>query len=79
MTKDPQPEARLHWLEIAIGMQQKPYGPKTGNPMMAVTLGRRGGVTHLPSPIGVVRTPWVDRKLKADHMRVPRVREALGL
>ena len=56
----------------------KSYEAKTGNPMMAVTLGRRGGVLHLP-PIGVVRTAWLNRKLKADHMLVPRVRKAFGL
>jgi apoptosis-inducing factor 2 len=57
----------------------KPYKAKTGNPMMAVTLGCCHGVSHLPSPIGVVRASWFNRKLKADQMMVPMVRKAFGL
>jgi NADH dehydrogenase FAD-containing subunit len=54
------------------------YTPKTGNQTMAITLGCRGGVLHLP-PVGVVRNQWLNRKLKADHMLVPIVRKSLGL
>jgi NADH dehydrogenase FAD-containing subunit len=57
----------------------KPYKAKTGNPMMAVTLGRRHGVSQLPSPIGVVRASWFNRKLKAEQMMVPMVRKTFGL
>ena len=57
----------------------KTYKAKTGNPMMAVTLGRNGGVTHFPSPIGVVRASWVNQKVKATHMLVPKFRKVFGL
>jgi NADH dehydrogenase FAD-containing subunit len=57
----------------------KSYKAKTGNPMMAVTLGRHHGVSQLPSPIGVVRASWFNRKIKADQMMVPMVRKAFGL
>ena len=60
-------------------MKLKSYRPKTGNPMMAVTLGRNGGVAHLPSPIGVVRSAWINRKLKATHMLVPMLRKKFEL
>ena len=56
----------------------KVYTAKTGNPLMAVTLGSREGVTHLPL-FGVIRSSWANRKVKAEHMLVPRYRKILGL
>lgn len=56
----------------------KVYTAKTGNPLMAVTLGSREGVTHLPL-FGVIRSSWANRKVKAEHMLVPRYRRILGL
>ncbi|HSV52947.1 MAG TPA: hypothetical protein VLJ57_12570 [Burkholderiaceae bacterium] len=43
------------------------------------TLGRNSGVTHYPSPIGVVRASWVNRKVKATHMLVLKFRKVFGL
>lgn len=57
----------------------KTYQAKTGNPMMALTLGSSGGVTQLPSPLGIVRASWFNRKVKATHMLVPKFRKVLGL
>lgn len=54
------------------------YRPQTGNPMMAITLGSRTGVAHLPF-FGVVRWPWLNRKAKAEQMLVPRFRKAFEL
>ena len=45
------------------------YRPQTGNPMMAVTLGSRQGVVHLPI-FGVIRSPLLTRKAKAEHVRM---------
>lgn len=56
----------------------KAYKAKTGNPLMAVTLGKRAGVVHLP-PFGVITADWFGRKVKADAMLVPRYRKQLGL
>jgi len=56
----------------------KTYKPRTGNPMMAVTLGSNAGVTHLPAPIGIVRASWANRKIKAAHMLVPKYRRIFG-
>jgi hypothetical protein len=47
--------------------------------MMALTLGSSGGVTQLPSPLGIVRASWFNRKVKATHMLVPKFRKVLGL
>lgn len=55
------------------------YRPKTLDPTMLVTLGARGGVTHLPKPIGVVRAQWFTRELKAKTMLVPRYRKEFGV
>jgi NADH dehydrogenase FAD-containing subunit len=52
------------------------YRPQTGNPKMAVTLGSRQGVVHLP-PFGVIRSPFFTRKAKAEHMLVPKYRKVL--
>jgi NADH dehydrogenase FAD-containing subunit len=54
------------------------YRPKTGNPTMAVSLGSREGVLHLPM-LGVVRSPWFNRKAKAGHLLVPRYRALLNV
>jgi apoptosis-inducing factor 2 len=64
---------------ISGGAGLKRYKAKTGNTMMAVTLGRKTGVTQLPKPIGVVRAAWVNRKLKASHMLVPMNRKTFGM
>jgi len=53
------------------------YRPQTGNPKMAVTLGSRDGVIHLPV-IGMVHLPLLSRMAKAGHMLVPKYRRALG-
>lgn len=52
------------------------YRAQTGNPKMAVTLGSRQGVVHLP-PFGVIRSPLLTRKAKAEHMLVPKYRRIL--
>ncbi|MNL80943.1 hypothetical protein D3C87_2079210 [compost metagenome] len=54
------------------------YSPQTGNPMMAITLGSRTGVAHLPF-FGVVRWPWLNRKAKAEQMLVPKFRKTFEL
>lgn len=54
------------------------YRPQTGNPKMAVTLGSRHGVVHLPG-VGVVRWPALVRMAKSAHMLVPQYRKALGV
>lgn len=56
----------------------KAYKPQTGNPKMAVTLGSRHGVVHLPG-VGVVRWPALVRMAKSGHMLVPQYRKALGV
>jgi len=52
------------------------YRAQTHNPKMAVTLGSRQGVVHLP-PFGVIRSPLLTRKAKAEHMLVPKYRRLL--
>ena len=54
------------------------YKAQTGNPKMAVTLGSRQGVLHLPF-FGVIRSPWFARKAKAEHMLVPKYRKLLKI
>jgi apoptosis-inducing factor 2 len=56
----------------------KIHKPQTGNPMMAITLGSRNGVLHLPV-VGVVRSSTFARIAKAGHMLVPKFRKALGV
>ena len=56
----------------------KAYEPQTGNPKMAVTLGSRHGVVHLPG-VGVVRWPAFVRMAKSAHMLVPQYRKVLGV
>jgi hypothetical protein len=64
---------------LALGRTPaKTYKAKTGNRMMAVTLGRRAGVTYAP-PVGTLRSAWLNRKVKAETMLVPKYRKQLGL
>jgi apoptosis-inducing factor 2 len=56
----------------------KTYKAKTGNLMMAVTLGSRAGVIFAP-PVGTLRSSWLIRKAKAETMLVPKYRKQLGL
>jgi NADH dehydrogenase FAD-containing subunit len=64
---------------VAMGMTpSKTYKAKTGNPMMAVSLGSRAGVAFVP-PIGAIRSAWLNRKIKAETMLVPMYRKKLGL
>jgi NADH dehydrogenase FAD-containing subunit len=44
---------------------------------MLVTLGRNNGVIDLP--FGTFRAGWLARKLKGEHMLVPRFRKGVGL
>lgn len=55
----------------------KVYSPQTGKLTMAVTLGSKTGVAHLPI-FGVIRAPWLIRMVKSSHMLVPRFRKLLG-
>ena len=52
------------------------YRPQTDNPKMAVTLGSQQGVMHMPI-FGVIRSPLLTRKAKAEHMLVPKYRRLL--
>jgi NADH dehydrogenase FAD-containing subunit len=64
---------------VALGRTpSKTYKAKTGNPMMAVSLGSRAGVAFVP-PIGTIRSAWLNRKVKAETMLVPMYRKKLGL
>jgi NADH dehydrogenase FAD-containing subunit len=73
------PVAEANILSILEGLPPaKTYQAKTGNPMMALTLGKRAGVVHLP-PLGVFKAKWIARKIKAENMLVPLYRKALGL
>ena len=56
----------------------KSYRPRTGDPRMAITLGSRAGVVHMPG-LGVVRAGWLVRAAKAAHMLVPRYRKEFDL
>ena len=54
------------------------YQAKTGNPAMAVTLGPDAGMVHLP-PLGLITAGWLNRRIKARHMLVPKYRKILGV
>jgi len=56
----------------------KAYRAKTHDPSMAVTLGSRQGVAHLPM-FGLVTAGWLNRMAKAAHMLVPRYRKQFRL
>lgn len=56
----------------------KDYKAQTNNPQMAVTLGSKQGVVHLPV-IGLITNPLMTRQAKAAHMLVPKYRKALGV
>ena len=53
------------------------YRAQTDNPLMAVTLGSRTGVTQLPI-LGLVKSAWLNRKAKAEKMLVPIYRKVLS-
>jgi NADH dehydrogenase FAD-containing subunit len=64
---------------VALGRRPaKAYKAKTGNLMMAITFGSRAGVLFAP-PIGAIRSTWLNRKVKAEAMLVPKYRKQLGL
>jgi NADH dehydrogenase FAD-containing subunit len=64
---------------VALGRTPpKTYKAKTGNPMMAISLGSRAGVACIP-PIGTIRSAWLNRKVKSETMLVPMYRKELGL
>jgi apoptosis-inducing factor 2 len=64
---------------VALGRTPpKAYKAKTGNRMMAVSLGSRAGVAFVP-PIGTIRSAWLNRKVKSETMLVPMYRKELGL
>lgn len=71
-------EHNIRFLLTGRGGRLRAHKPQTGNPKMAVTLGSRNGVIHLPV-IGVVRSPAFARMAKAGHMLVPKYRKALGV
>ncbi len=71
--------AKANILAAANGMApSRAYKPMTGDPRMAVTLGRRAGVAHLPG-LGVVKAGWMIRAAKSTHMLVPRYRKVFKL
>lgn len=55
----------------------KAYKRQTGNEMMVVTLGRRGGVAHLPG-LGKTSAGWFIRMAKSTDMLVGMYRKAVG-
>ncbi|WP_126945842.1 FAD-dependent oxidoreductase [Xanthomonas sp. BRIP62418] len=56
----------------------KTYCPKTNNANMTVTLGSGQGIIQLRG-LGLIRSPLLTRKIKAEHMLVPRFRKMFGL
>jgi NADH dehydrogenase FAD-containing subunit len=54
------------------------YRPQTGNPAMAVTFGPHAGMVHLPR-LGLITGAWLNRRIKATHMLVPKYRKLLGV
>jgi apoptosis-inducing factor 2 len=52
---------------------KKTYKVKTGNLMMAMSLGSRSGIAFVP-PIGMIRSAWLNRKVKAETMLIPKYR-----
>ncbi len=53
------------------------YKAQTGNDIMVVTLGRRGGVARIPG-LGMVKTGWLIRMVKAGDMLTGMYRKAVG-
>lgn len=53
------------------------YKPKTGDEMMFVTLGRKGGVGHMPG-LGMMKANWLIRMFKAKDMLTGMMRKATG-
>ena len=54
------------------------YQPKTGNPSMAITLGPDAGILQLQR-FGLITNSWLNRRIKARHMLVPKYRKILGV
>lgn len=71
-------EHNIRFLLTGRGKGLRAHKPQTGSPKMAVTLGSRNGVIHLPV-MGVVRCPAFARMAKSAHMLVPKYRKALGV
>ena len=55
----------------------KTYKAQTDNDIMVVTLGRKGGVGHLPG-LGAVKSNWLVRMFKAKDMLVSMYRKSIG-
>lgn len=55
----------------------KSYRPQTNNPSMVVTMGSQSGVAYLKG-LGLVKSGFIVRMVKARHLLVPRYRKALG-
>ncbi|TLS75090.1 FAD-dependent oxidoreductase [Mariprofundus erugo] len=76
-----QGQVKVAEANIRAALAEKPmprtYKPKTDDPTMVVTLGRSMGVSHLPL-LGIVRSSWANRKIKAEHMLVPKFRKEMG-
>jgi len=53
------------------------YAPKTGDEMMLVTLGRSGGVGHMPG-LGTIKANWMIRMFKAGDMLTGMMRKGIG-
>ncbi|MEN8656491.1 FAD-dependent oxidoreductase [Marivita sp.] len=53
------------------------YKPKTVDEMMFVTLGRSGGVGHMPG-LGMMKANWLIRMFKAKDMLTSMMRKATG-
>lgn len=53
------------------------YKPQTNDDTMLVTLGREGGVAHMPV-IGVIKSKWVTRMFKARDMLTGMFRKSAG-
>ena len=78
-----QVKTAAHNIRVLLGggastQKLRKYKPQTGNPMMAVTLGSRHGVVHLPV-VGTVRWSAFVRMAKSGHMLVPQYRKALAV
>lgn len=56
---------------------QASYKAQTGNDIMVVTLGRQGGVGHIPV-LGTITAGWLIRLIKAKDMLVDMYRKKVG-
>lgn len=57
---------------------QATYKAQTGNDIMVVTLGRKGGVGHIPV-LGTITAGWPIRLIKAKEMLVGMYRKKVGM